>query len=244
MKFNDIFFSRSLVFCVNPFIVSFFFREEETNGCGWKVCVCARAWCAAVCVFKAIHSVAWHHEGKQFVCSHSDGTLTTWNVRAPAKPAQIITPHGTSCCIHTVLYIHTRIDEKPRIFLESRIRSVRSWRGDVCKKSPMMMPECSVWVSLLQVDLKRICFVLWPHQESSLRMEKSQSHASLSWRWSTKQQGLGKCDAGKVPAHPERACVCVCENPYPVLKVALPVILSQHLLWNSSSLLKEFRWKA
>ncbi|RXN29314.1 syntaxin-binding 5 isoform X5 [Labeo rohita] len=43
---------------------------------------------------KAIHSVAWHHEGKQFVCSHSDGTLTTWNVRAPAKPAQIITPHG------------------------------------------------------------------------------------------------------------------------------------------------------
>ncbi|XP_051501782.1 syntaxin-binding protein 5 isoform X4 [Myxocyprinus asiaticus] len=43
---------------------------------------------------EAIHSVAWHHEGKQFVCSHSDGTLTTWNVRVPAKPAQIITPHG------------------------------------------------------------------------------------------------------------------------------------------------------
>ncbi|KAM9356196.1 syntaxin-binding protein 5 isoform 3-T3 [Pholidichthys leucotaenia] len=43
---------------------------------------------------EAIHSVAWHHEGKQFVCSHSDGTLTTWNVRAPAKPVQIITPHG------------------------------------------------------------------------------------------------------------------------------------------------------
>ncbi|XP_061651204.1 syntaxin-binding protein 5 isoform X15 [Phyllopteryx taeniolatus] len=43
---------------------------------------------------EAIHSVAWHHEGKQFVCSHSDGTLTTWNIRTPAKPAQIITPHG------------------------------------------------------------------------------------------------------------------------------------------------------
>ncbi|XP_027028000.2 syntaxin-binding protein 5 isoform X3 [Tachysurus fulvidraco] len=43
---------------------------------------------------EAIHSVAWHHEGKQFVCSHSDGTLTTWNIRSPAKPAQIITPHG------------------------------------------------------------------------------------------------------------------------------------------------------
>ncbi|XP_034418521.1 syntaxin-binding protein 5 isoform X1 [Cyclopterus lumpus] len=43
---------------------------------------------------EAIHSVAWHHEGKQFVCSHSDGTLTTWNIRIPAKSAQIITPHG------------------------------------------------------------------------------------------------------------------------------------------------------
>ncbi|XP_048084393.1 syntaxin-binding protein 5 isoform X8 [Alosa alosa] len=43
---------------------------------------------------EAIHSVAWHHEGKQFICSHSDGTLTIWNIRVPAKPAQIITPHG------------------------------------------------------------------------------------------------------------------------------------------------------
>ncbi|XP_048830044.1 syntaxin-binding protein 5 isoform X2 [Brienomyrus brachyistius] len=43
---------------------------------------------------EAIHSVAWHHEGKQFICSHSDGTLTVWNVRSPAKPVQIITPHG------------------------------------------------------------------------------------------------------------------------------------------------------
>lgn len=43
---------------------------------------------------EAIHSVAWHHEGKQFICSHSDGTLTIWNVRSPAKPLQTIVPHG------------------------------------------------------------------------------------------------------------------------------------------------------
>uniref|UniRef100_A0A8C9VMF9 Syntaxin-binding protein 5-like n=1 Tax=Scleropages formosus TaxID=113540 RepID=A0A8C9VMF9_SCLFO len=43
---------------------------------------------------EAIHSVAWHHEGKQFICSHSDGTLTIWNVKSPGKPAQTITPHG------------------------------------------------------------------------------------------------------------------------------------------------------
>ncbi|XP_009293003.1 syntaxin-binding protein 5a isoform X2 [Danio rerio] len=43
---------------------------------------------------EAIHSVAWHHEGKQFICSHSDGTLTIWNLKSPAKPIQTITPHG------------------------------------------------------------------------------------------------------------------------------------------------------
>ncbi|XP_053317352.1 syntaxin-binding protein 5 isoform X6 [Spea bombifrons] len=43
---------------------------------------------------EAIHSVAWHHEGKQFICSHSDGTLTIWNVRSPARPIQTIVPHG------------------------------------------------------------------------------------------------------------------------------------------------------
>ncbi|KAJ8409718.1 hypothetical protein AAFF_G00217770 [Aldrovandia affinis] len=43
---------------------------------------------------EAIHSVAWHHEGKQFICSHSDGTLTIWNIKSPAKSAQTITPHG------------------------------------------------------------------------------------------------------------------------------------------------------
>ncbi|KAK0137156.1 Syntaxin-binding protein 5 [Merluccius polli] len=43
---------------------------------------------------EAIHSVAWHHEGKQFVCSHSDGTLTTWSIRVTARPVQTTTPHG------------------------------------------------------------------------------------------------------------------------------------------------------
>nr|XP_056708536.1 syntaxin-binding protein 5 isoform X2 [Euleptes europaea] len=43
---------------------------------------------------EAIHSVAWHHEGKQFICSHSDGTLTIWNIKNPTKPLQTITPHG------------------------------------------------------------------------------------------------------------------------------------------------------
>ncbi|XP_076128185.1 syntaxin-binding protein 5-like isoform X2 [Alosa pseudoharengus] len=43
---------------------------------------------------EAIHSVSWHHEGKQFICSHSDGSLTIWNIKNPARPQQTITPHG------------------------------------------------------------------------------------------------------------------------------------------------------
>lgn len=45
-------------------------------------------------VMQAIHSVGWHHEGKQFMCSHSDGSLTMWNLRNTTKPIQITFPHG------------------------------------------------------------------------------------------------------------------------------------------------------
>uniref|UniRef100_A0A668ASW2 Syntaxin-binding protein 5-like n=1 Tax=Myripristis murdjan TaxID=586833 RepID=A0A668ASW2_9TELE len=69
--------------------------DEGKKSHVWYGVVWFMLWCGSCCaVLQAIHSVAWHHEGKQFVCSHSDGTLTTWNVRAPAKPAQTITPHG------------------------------------------------------------------------------------------------------------------------------------------------------
>ncbi|XP_041663044.1 syntaxin-binding protein 5-like [Cheilinus undulatus] len=43
---------------------------------------------------RAIHSVSWHHEGKQFMCSHSDGSLTLWNLRNTTKPFQVTFPHG------------------------------------------------------------------------------------------------------------------------------------------------------
>ncbi|XP_071570426.1 syntaxin-binding protein 5 isoform X4 [Temnothorax nylanderi] len=37
-------------------------------------------------------SVSWHHEGKQFMCSHSDGSLTTWTLRQ-LKPS-VTFPHA------------------------------------------------------------------------------------------------------------------------------------------------------
>ncbi|KAI4548356.1 hypothetical protein MG293_000686 [Ovis ammon polii] len=45
---------------------------------------------------EAIHSIDWHHEGKQFMCSHSDGSLTLWNLKSPSRPFQTTVPHGKS----------------------------------------------------------------------------------------------------------------------------------------------------
>ncbi|KAJ4933461.1 hypothetical protein JOQ06_030289, partial [Pogonophryne albipinna] len=47
-----------------------------------------------ICYDEAIHSAGWHHEGKQFMCSHSDGSLSMWNLRNTLKPFQVTFPHG------------------------------------------------------------------------------------------------------------------------------------------------------
>ncbi|XP_071856381.1 syntaxin-binding protein tomosyn isoform X6 [Bombus fervidus] len=40
-----------------------------------------------------LKSISWHHEGKQFMCSHTDGSLATWTVRQ-VKPTNITHPHA------------------------------------------------------------------------------------------------------------------------------------------------------
>lgn len=40
-----------------------------------------------------LRSISWHHEGKQFMCSHTDGSLSTWFVKQ-AKPINVTHPHG------------------------------------------------------------------------------------------------------------------------------------------------------
>ncbi|XP_024081941.1 syntaxin-binding protein 5 isoform X2 [Cimex lectularius] len=41
-----------------------------------------------------LKSVIWHHDGKQFMTSHTDGTLQTWNIRQFGKPVNILQPHA------------------------------------------------------------------------------------------------------------------------------------------------------
>ncbi|XP_066993628.2 syntaxin-binding protein 5 isoform X1 [Anabrus simplex] len=43
---------------------------------------------------EALRSISWHHEGKQFMCSHADGSLSTWAVRQSPKPINVIQPHA------------------------------------------------------------------------------------------------------------------------------------------------------
>ncbi|XP_076393170.1 syntaxin-binding protein tomosyn isoform X12 [Megachile rotundata] len=40
-----------------------------------------------------LRSISWHHEGKQFMCSHTDGSLSTWTVRQ-LKPTNVTHPHA------------------------------------------------------------------------------------------------------------------------------------------------------
>ncbi|XP_060525863.1 LOW QUALITY PROTEIN: syntaxin-binding protein 5 [Cylas formicarius] len=41
-----------------------------------------------------LRSIAWHYEGKQFMCSHTDGTLTTWSLKNNQKYVHISQPHA------------------------------------------------------------------------------------------------------------------------------------------------------
>lgn len=53
-----------------------------------------------------LKSITWHHEGKQFMSSHSDGSLLTWTVRQ-LKPTNVTHPHGESQYpLSSILYGH------------------------------------------------------------------------------------------------------------------------------------------
>ncbi|XP_033122221.1 syntaxin-binding protein 5-like isoform X2 [Anneissia japonica] len=41
-----------------------------------------------------IRSICWHFEGRQFMCSHTDGSLTCWDIKSPSKPVSVTYPHG------------------------------------------------------------------------------------------------------------------------------------------------------
>lgn len=46
-----------------------------------------------IVLHEAITSLSWHHEGKQFMCSHTDGSLTTWQIKVN-KPVATMYPHA------------------------------------------------------------------------------------------------------------------------------------------------------
>lgn len=50
-----------------------------------------------------LKSISWHHEGKQFMCSHTDGSLATWTVRQ-VKPTNITHPHGEKFSFFSFLF--------------------------------------------------------------------------------------------------------------------------------------------
>ncbi|CAF4065954.1 unnamed protein product [Rotaria sp. Silwood2] len=43
---------------------------------------------------QGLTSISWHSEGRQFMCSHCDGSLSVWNLRTLDKPVSINYPHS------------------------------------------------------------------------------------------------------------------------------------------------------
>ncbi|UJR25564.1 hypothetical protein I4U23_006909 [Adineta vaga] len=46
---------------------------------------------------QGLTSLSWHYEGRQFMCSHCDGSLSVWNLRANDKPVSVNYPHTRIC---------------------------------------------------------------------------------------------------------------------------------------------------
>ncbi|CAF4694448.1 unnamed protein product, partial [Rotaria magnacalcarata] len=52
---------------------------------------------------QGLTSVSWHYEGRQFMCSHCDGSLSVWNLRSADKPVSVNYPHTRICKDETTL---------------------------------------------------------------------------------------------------------------------------------------------
>lgn len=49
------------------------------------------------CIFpQPVISAHWLNDGKQFMCSHTEGTLTIWSLKSGGKPVETIRPHTKS----------------------------------------------------------------------------------------------------------------------------------------------------
>ncbi|CAF1109170.1 unnamed protein product, partial [Didymodactylos carnosus] len=61
---------------------------------------------------QGLTSISWHHEGRQFMCSHCDGSLSVWNLRVTDKCFSINYPHARICkdeakkfgCVNKVMW--------------------------------------------------------------------------------------------------------------------------------------------
>uniref|UniRef100_F1KQ48 Syntaxin-binding protein 5-like protein n=1 Tax=Ascaris suum TaxID=6253 RepID=F1KQ48_ASCSU len=42
-------------------------------------------------------SLAWHHDGRQFICGNADGSLVIWNAKKPGECVHKLMPHGQKC---------------------------------------------------------------------------------------------------------------------------------------------------
>jgi syntaxin-binding protein 5 len=64
--------------------------------------------------------VCWHHDGRQLMCGHADGSLTIWNLKKPGEVIHKTIPHSPSdsdvqCRPITHLVWSTNVDNEQLI---------------------------------------------------------------------------------------------------------------------------------
>lgn len=63
-------------------------------------------------------SLAWHDDGRQFICGNADGSLVIWNAKKPGECVHKLMPHGQKCRPITQVFYFYFLFKIARFFCE------------------------------------------------------------------------------------------------------------------------------
>uniref|UniRef100_F1KQ87 Syntaxin-binding protein 5 n=1 Tax=Ascaris suum TaxID=6253 RepID=F1KQ87_ASCSU len=95
-------------------------------------------------------SLAWHDDGRQFICGNADGSLVIWNAKKPGECVHKLMPHGQKCrpitqlprCMQLIEHIKSAPDEESFF---ARLVEVHEWQPQFGKS------EMARWADVLNM---------------------------------------------------------------------------------------------
>jgi len=107
--------------------------------------------CCNVCIQQGVslRSLCWHHEGKQFVSSLTDGSLNFWNMKCPQKPTSCIIPHCESIVFCSLAIISSIVTHATLSSIVCAVTlSITNW---YCIKT-------AEWIEVVYSTESNLCF--------------------------------------------------------------------------------------